>query len=258
MTSVIAHRGASGDAPENTLAAARIAVRHGADAVECDVHRTRDGALVVIHDRHVRRTTNGLAALPRRGRLRVAELTLDEIQRLDAGAWFDPAFVGERVPTLQEWAAEIGSAADLLVEMKRPSDYPSIQHDLAVELRTGALAAAVARRGVTVQSFDHAWLRRFREVVPDVPVGVLSEGRLGPELVELARGFAHHLNPALGAVDPSTVLRLRDAGLGVSVWTANTHRQLRRALACGVDGVITDRPARLRPLVAQRFPPESA
>jgi glycerophosphoryl diester phosphodiesterase len=253
MTTVIAHRGASAHAPENTLAAARRAVVAGADAIECDVHRTRDGELVVIHDRDLRRTTDAQRVFPGRGPCRVADFTLAELKRLDAGSWFGALFAGEPIPTLREWAAEIGPAADLLIEMKRPRDYyPGIELDLAAELRTApALAAAVAQRRVVVQSFDHTWVRRFRELVPDVAVGLLCERSPGADAIERARRYAHHVNPAVGAVDRLTVSRLRDAGLGVSVWTANSHRQMRRALSCHVDGVITDHPDWLKLLVTR-------
>jgi glycerophosphoryl diester phosphodiesterase len=250
MTTVIAHRGASAAAPENTLAAARLAVRHGADVVECDVHRTRDGELVVLHDRHVRRTTDGLRVLPGRGRLRVAELTLAEIKRLDAGSWFGGDYAGEQVPTLREWAEAIGGRAGLLIEMKHPSTYPGIEMDLTFELLSApALVRAESRGQVTIQSFDHDWLQRFHGLMPHVPVGMLTEERPTADLIDTARRFAHQVNPSVPAVDRETVQRLRDAGLRVSVWTPNSPRQLRRVVGYGVDGVITNHPHRLRGLV---------
>ena len=102
---VLAHRGASGRAPENTLVAARLAMALGADGVECDLHRTVDGALVVVHDHHLRRTTDAPTVLPGGAPWHVADLTLDEVRRVDAGAWFGPEFAGEPVPTLAGWAA---------------------------------------------------------------------------------------------------------------------------------------------------------
>ena len=250
MTTVIAHRGASAAAPENTVAAARLAVQHGADVVECDVHRTRDGELVVLHDRHVRRTTDGLRVFPDRGRLRVAELTLAEIKRLDAGSWFGADFAGEQVPTLREWAEAIGGRAGLLIEMKHPSGYPGIEMDLTFELLSApALVRAESRGQVTIQSFDHAWLERFHGLMPHVPVGLLTEARPTADLIATARRFAHQVNPSVPAVDRESVRRLRDAGLGVCVWTPNTPRQLRRVVDYGVDGVITNHPDRLRGLV---------
>ena len=98
----VAHRGGAGLAPENTLAAVHRALAGGADVVEIDVHRTRDGELVVLHDADVRRTTDAATALPGRESYAVADLTLADVRRLDAGSWKDARFAGERVPTLAE------------------------------------------------------------------------------------------------------------------------------------------------------------
>lgn len=250
MTAVIAHRGASAYAPENTVAAARLAVQQGADAVECDVHRTRDGQLVVIHDRHLRRTTDAARVFVGRGKLRVADFTLAEIKRLDAGSWFGPQYAGEQVPTLRELAEAVADRAGLLIEVKHPAGYPGIEMDLAFELLSApALVRAEARRRVVVQSFDHDWLLRFHGLMPHVPVAMLTEARPTTELIALARRFARQVNPSVPAADRDTVRRLRDAGLGVCVWTANTPRQLRRLVDDGVDGVITNHPDRLRGIV---------
>jgi glycerophosphoryl diester phosphodiesterase len=245
---VTAHRGASAHAPENTLAAVRRALGLGADAVECDVHRTRDGELVVIHDPHLRRTTDAAQRFPGRDRWRVRDLTLAEIKSLDAGSWFGRDYAAERVPTLREWAVEVGDRARMLVEIKQPARYPGIAGDLAGLLhQVPELAAAVAGRRLVIQSFDHAWLQGFRELVPAVPVGLLYESRpTGPEIAVASR-YAHQVNPSLNAVDREMVRAVQASGMEVHVWTPNSHRQLRSALRCGVDGLITNRPDRVRP-----------
>lgn len=244
---VTAHRGASARAPENTLAAVRLALRLGADAVECDVHRTRDGALVVIHDRHLRRTTDAQQRFPGRAAWRVKDFTLAEIKRLDAGAWFGIGYAGETVPTLSEWAAVVGDRARMLVEVKHPTRYPGIGADLAGLLRADPqLAAALAGRRLVLQSFDHAWLARFRERVADVELGLLYESRPDPVSIAAAARFAQQVNPGLHALDREVVRRIQGVGLEVHVWTPNTRRELRHALRCGVDGVITDHPERPR------------
>lgn len=245
---VIAHRGASAQAPENTLASARLGVALGAQGVECDLHRTADGALVVLHDHHLRRTTDAMTALPQHGPWHVGDLTLDEVHRVDAGSWFGPSYAGEPVPTLGSWAAAVGIQSHLLVEVKDPWRYPGIARDLQVELqRVGALRRAVAERRVVIQSFDRAWIEGFRELMPEVTVGVLSEYPLPVLTIERVAAYADQLNLSCWAARRETVARAQDRGLQVYAWTANSRYQLWRARRAGVDGVITDHPDRALP-----------
>ncbi len=242
---IVAHRGASSRAPENTVAAVRLALALGVDAVEGDLHRTRDGELVVVHDRHLRRTTNAREVFPGRDPWRVRDFTLAEIKRLDAGAWFSREYAGERIPTLREWAAAVGLGARMLVEVKRPASYPGIGLDLALELRLApGLSSAVAEGRLVVQSFDHAWVRALVDLAPEVAVGLLYETRPTQRDISWAAGFARHLNPAHRVVTREVVARAQASGLEVHLWTPNSVRHLRRAVACGADGVITDHPDR--------------
>jgi hypothetical protein len=133
---VVAHRGASAVTPENTLAALHEAVRRGADAVEFDVRRSRDGALVLCHDHTLERTTDARRVLPDRAPWRIGDLTLDELRRVDAGGWHGPSYAGEKIPTLAE-ALELlrPTGAVALVELKSPSNHPATVPDL-VEVLT--------------------------------------------------------------------------------------------------------------------------
>ena len=132
----IAHRGASGEVAENTLAAVRRAVELGADMVEIDVRRSKDGALVLMHDATLTRTTDVERVFPRRARWHVGDFTYDELRRLDAGSWRSPAFAGEPVATLAEVLDVIGaSRTGLLLELKSPELYPGIVGDVAAQLR---------------------------------------------------------------------------------------------------------------------------
>lgn len=179
--SVIAHRGSSGAAPENTIAAVRLALAHRSDVVENDVQRTRDGELVIMHDTTLARTTDVEQVFPARAPWNVADFTLAEIKQLDAGSWFAPEFAGERVPTLAEWGAAVGRSADMLLEPKSPHLYPGIEQDLDKELRSvPVLAQALKADRVVVQSFDHPWLRAYADLAPDVPVGLLYGSRPPP------------------------------------------------------------------------------
>lgn len=246
----IAHRGASVIAPENTLAAVRAAVDVGATAVEVDVHRTRDGALVVLHDCTLARTTDVEQRLPGRGPWRVADLTYEEIARLDAGGWHGPAYAGERVPLLRDVLELLrGSGTGLLLEVKKPELYPGIEADLATELRAvpGYLTAALWDRSLVVQSFGHRSMARFKQLAAHVPVGLL--GALPRRRLTQAATWADHVNPRHRGLTASYVSAVHDAGLSCHAWTVDRPADMTRVVALGVDGVITNRPEVLRTLL---------
>jgi glycerophosphoryl diester phosphodiesterase len=248
--SVIAHRGSSGAAPENTIAAVRLALAHRSDVVENDVQRTRDGELVIMHDTTLARTTDVEQVFPARAPWNVADFTLAEIKQLDAGSWFAPEFAGERVPTLAEWGAAVGRSADMLLEPKSPHLYPGIEQDLDKELRSvPVLAQALKADRVVVQSFDHRWLRAYADLAPDVRVGLLYGSRPSPVDVAAAATWADQVNPALGAIDEATVDQVQASGLEIHVWTVNDGVGMRRAVRWGVDGVITNYPQVLRDIL---------
>lgn len=247
---VVAHRGSSGVAPENTLAATRAALRHKADVVEIDVQRSADGELVLMHDTTLARTTDVEEVFPDRAPYRVGDFTLAEIRRLDAGSWFAAEYAGEPVPTLEEWVGAVGRRAGMLIEVKAPELYPGIGADLDKELRSLVTVGQALKAGdVVVQSFDHTWLRGYADLAPDVPVGLLFGGNPSDAALADAAGWAEQANPALGAVSASDVDRIHSFGLEVHVWTVNGGRDMRRAVDWGVDGVITNYPQVLRDLL---------
>ena len=250
----VAHRGASATAPENTLAAFRLAIEQGVDLVETDVHRSRDGALVLMHDTTLARTTNAAEVFPGRGPWRVSDLTLAEIQSLDAGSWMSPAFAGEQVPTLEELIRLVrGSPTGLLVEAKAPSLYLGIEADLAWELDrfpSFAASAAAARR-LVVQSFDWHFVRRYRQAQPEVPVGLLGAPPLS-QLPELSL-WADQVNPHHRSIDAAYVARVNQLGMDVLTWTVDDVVDLDAALDRGVDGVITNRPETLDEVLRDRL-----
>ncbi|SDD80891.1 glycerophosphodiester phosphodiesterase [Auraticoccus monumenti] len=249
---VIAHRGSSGVAPENTLAAVRLAVRQGSDVIENDVQRTADGALVIMHDSTLTRTTDVEQVFPDRAPWRVGDLTLAEIKQLDAGSWFAPEFAGERVPTLEEWMDAVGRRAGMLLEPKNPALYPGIEQDLDEALRELPDYRRSARSGrIVVQSFDHAWLRDYAEVAPEVRVGLLYGTRPGDADIEAAAEWADQVNPSLAVTTEATVDAVHAEGLEIHVWTVNDGAGMRRATDWDVDGIITNYPQVLIDLQAQ-------
>lgn len=240
----IAHRGASSRAPENTLAAFKEAVRLGADLVECDVHLSADDVPVIIHDDTVERTTNGKGA--------VATLPCARLRRLDAGAWFSSRFRGERIPTLEEALEWARGRCGLNLEIKGPSGRRragAAGAGGAAGLPQVALAVARAlrrtgfREPVIVSSFSPQALRAARAHMPHVRLGHLASRSL--------RGLrAAHRVLGLYAVHPHVRLaasrRVRLAhrlGLLVLFWTVNDLPLMRRLLALGSDGLMTDDPA---------------
>lgn len=230
-------------APENTLAALHEAVRVGADAVEVDVRRSRDGVLVLCHDETLERTTDARRRFPGRAPWRVADLTLDELRRLDAGAWRGPSYAGERIPTLTEALAMLrptGVAA--LVELKSPSDHPATVPDLAEVITR---ARPVPDR-VTVQSFDAGAVLELRQRMPAVRSGVLLRRATRSRIREVA-GWADVVNVHHQWIGARTLAEARAHGLACFVWTVNQPAALRRMLALGVDGIVTDHPERLTP-----------
>jgi glycerophosphoryl diester phosphodiesterase len=249
----VAHRGASGDHPENTLAAIRGALALGVDSIELDVQRSRDGALVLVHDTTLTRTTDAKLLYPRRAPWNVADFDYDELLRLDAGAWKGPFFAGERIPTVEQAIDLVStSKTGLLLELKAPALYPGIVTDLVRTLRgaPGFLDRAVAERRLVVESFDFAAMKAHKTRAPEVPVGLLGT----PARANLpALGtWADQVNPPHWAVDPRYVDEVHRHGMGCLAWTVNRTSAMRRALDLGVDGIITNEPARLAGALLRR------
>ncbi len=227
----IGHRGAAAHAPENTVASFRRAVELDADAVEFDVQRTRDGALVVIHDETVDRTTNGSG--------RVGDLTFGEVRALDAGVWKGREFAGERVPTLEEAIDAVPERIRLFVELKDPALYPGIEAQVL-----GVLGERNALRRAEVSSFDHDALARVRAADADVAIGLLFSRH--PDPVPAARRLrARALHVGSRALTGDLVANAHAAGLAVYVWTVNDPADIAAARALGVDGMFSDHPERL-------------
>lgn len=233
-TLVIAHRGASAYRPENTLPAYDLAVELRADMIEIDLHRTRDGAVVVTHDAD-------LAGLGGRGE--IADATLADVRALDAGG-------GARVPTLDEVLDRYGHRIPFNLELKRSSagDYAGLEAQ-ALE--------AVARRGLLERtlfsSFYDRVLARLRGLSPRARIGLLISHKHPIAILERAQMLgAEAINPEDAVATPELVAAAHAAGLDVHVFTVDAEAALRRFVTLGVDGIFTNVPDRLRRLLPAR------
>ncbi len=236
---MLGHRGASAEAPENTLAAFRLALAQGADGVELDVWRCASGEVVVFHDADARR----VAGSP----LRPALASFAELRVLDVGAWKGERFRGQRIPRLEEVLEALGPAV-VNVELKsaRVGD-PRLAFAAARVLR--------ARRGgerVVVSSFDWALLAAFRLAAPEVATGMLLEAgspwrRLAGPAAAVLRPQALH--PELAWVTPERARRWAAAGRPLVVWTVDEPADVERMCALGAAALVSNRPGRTRELV---------
>lgn len=229
----IAHRGASGHAPENTMAAFRRAVELGARFIETDLQITRDARVIAIHDLTLDRTTSGKG--------QVHFLTLEQIRALDAGAWFGGgAFSGERVPTLEE-ILEFAEEQDVIfyLEIKGGSAW-GIEHAVVAALRDQNASARVV-----ILSFDPSSIESVRRLDSTMMTGFLCEHPSGDLVERTVRVGARQLVARGDLVTPGVVEKAHQAGLQVVAWTINEQEQMRRLVAAGIDGIITDYPERL-------------
>ncbi|MER6987861.1 glycerophosphodiester phosphodiesterase family protein [Saccharopolyspora hirsuta] len=243
----IAHRGASAYAPENTLAAVRLGVQMRADLVEIDVQQSEDGALVVVHDNTLARTTDVEQKFPDRAPWRVSDFTLDEIRTLDAGSWKAPEYAGERVPTLAEVLDELQRGpSGLLLEAKSPELYPGITERIADELRKRPewVRPDPKARNLVVQSFNWDFVRDFHGLLPGVQVGVLGAPSEA-ELAEVAT-YSNQVNPNHAQATPEYIAAVHAHGMTINPYTVNDATLMRTLIDRGVDGIISDRPDVLR------------
>jgi glycerophosphoryl diester phosphodiesterase len=230
---VFAHRGASAWAPENTLAAFRLAVEHGAPAIELDVKLTADQEVVVLHDQTVDRTTNG------HGDLR--SFNLADLRKLDAGGYFGTQYQGERIPTLVEVFEAVGKQVYVNVEL---TNYASTSDHL-VDLVAPLVRKYGMQDRVIFSSFFPFNLVRMKRLFPQAPAGLLTdEGRFG----WLGRGlFGRWITPAIihpyyKDVDDRFMRRQKQLHRRVHVWTVDEPKELLRLTALGVNGFFTNDP----------------
>ena len=232
---VIAHRGAAGNAPENTLASIRQAIADGTDWVEIDVQETADGEVVVIHDSDFMK----LAGV----NLKVWDGTLEQVREIDIGSWFAPRFSSERVPTLGDVLTEAKGKAGVVIELKYYG------HDQQLEQRVVDIVEQHEMTDeIVIMSLNYAGIQKVRELRPNWTIGLLSAKAIG----NLARLDVDFLAVTSRMATPGFVRRSHAHDKQVFVWTVNDSLGLSRMMSMGVDGVITDEPALARKVIADR------
>ena len=239
----IAHRGASGlgHAPENTLAAFQLAIDIGVDGVECDVHCTKDGHVVVIHDHALDRTTDSKGSLDK--------LTLDEVKKADAGSWFDPRFSGERIPTLREVLKLTKGKALTVVEIKQTG----IANKVIREIEE-----AKAVDEVVLISFHASALQDAKKINPRIPRAFLLGGRklIGKrsaimDIVQQAAELGSALDLGSKIISPNLIREAHLRGIGVWAWTVDDEPEMRKLAEMGVDAITSNYPDRLNSVFAE-------
>jgi glycerophosphoryl diester phosphodiesterase len=237
---IFAHRGASAYAPMNTIPAFELAVKQGADAVELDVHLTKDGALVIVHDFFVDKTSNGTGE--------VAEMTLEEIKALDAGEWFSSDFRGTEIPTLDEVFEAVGKNVYVNVEIKSLSQ----KGDGTEEAVADCLKRHAMQNRVIVSAFNPKVLKHFRPLMPDVPLGYLLslETMAGSTQVVVNPNSydAYHISQDM--VSESQLRWAKEHGHFVNVWTVNDPARARQLAQQGVHGIMSDYPDLIKQALA--------
>ncbi len=239
---IVAHRGSSGSAPENTLASFSLAFQERADMIELDVRMTRDFFLVVLHDQDIRRTTNGEG--------KVWDYSLQELRAFDAGQWFGPRFKGQRIPTLRQAMDLLPPGAGLNIEMKTDGE-PRSRLALEEACILAVMEKKLEQRTI-VSSFDHAYLKRFHHLFPAIRTGVLyvpvRDAATTPSRLAHTLGISAFIC-AKGQITKRMVEDAHAHDIPVTCYTVNTREDLDRMLALHVDAVISDVPGHLRTLL---------
>jgi glycerophosphoryl diester phosphodiesterase len=269
---VIAHRGAAAYAPENTAPAFELAAELGAHFVELDLQRTKDGHIVALHDLTLDRTTDVTRVFPDRARPApdddtqaphwwLDDFTLAELQQLDAGAWFDPAFAGTRIPTFDDAIQSVRGRTGLFIELKSPERYPGIEAEMMAALERHGLhrPGADAKTPIAIQSFTVPSIERLAAMGTTLPLHVLFSARdadmwLSTAGLDRIRGFATGISPEKPTLEthPDGWRRATELGLPITPWTfrastvkgyATVTDEMAHFISIGgAAGVITDNP----------------
>lgn len=247
----VSHRGASGHAPEHTIASYQLGEQMHGDYIEIDLQMTKDGVLIAMHDETVDRTTDGTG--------RVKDMTLEEIKELDAGSWFNEAnpdkakeeYAGLEVPTLEEVIEEFGRGSRYYIETKSPDVYPGMEEELLRVLDKHKLLGPNENSSkVLLQSFSPESLQIINDINPNVPLVQLisysSPAVITDEELEEIKEYAIGIGASHTRIDEAYVQKVREHDLLMHPYTVNNKEDMRRLIDWGVTGIFTDYPDRLK------------
>lgn len=232
---ITAHRGASGWAPENTLAAFKKAIDMGSDYSELDVHLSKDGEVVLLHDSELDRTTDGEGGM--------WNYTLAELKKLDAGSWFSAEFAGEPLPTLREVIRAVKGKMKLNIEIKISGNEPDIAEKVVEIVRAENFIDECM-----ITSFDKAAVVRCKKIAPEIKTGFIFNEK---NTEDYLNGSWEILSCKYTVVNQDFVNGARKAGKLIHVWTVNEKDMMKKIIAFGVDGIITNYPDRLHEVLKE-------
>jgi glycerophosphoryl diester phosphodiesterase len=224
---IFAHRGAMGEAPENTIASFQLALEQLCDVIELDIHLTRDNEIVVCHDESVDRTTDGSGL--------IRSMTLDELQRLDAGAWFHPKYAGQQIPLLSSVFELVPPEVGLNIELKR--HYDGLLERLIAQIRHYDRMDSLL-----FSSFDHKLLYQLKEMAPEARISLVYDCKMRSPLpiIEQFDKDVYSIHPNYLMIDREDIAAVRNNGQQIIAWTCNEPGQIKQLFDMGITGVITD------------------
>ena len=240
---LIGHRGAAGVAPENTLAAVKAGSQSGADFVEIDVQLSRDGVPFIFHDNTPARTTNVAEVFPDRVNDPITSFSWNELQQLDAGSYFSADFAGEKIPHFDAVADVLTGETGVFIEIKSPSQSPGVEQVVADALANDAEWSELEKAGkIEVLGFDAASNKAFAELAPEVPLQQLTGTVPGDAVLADYATYADSFGTSYRTLDAAGAARVKEAGLGLGVYTVNSTEAADAALELGVERITGDFP----------------
>lgn len=243
---LIGHRGGGGVAPENTLAAIKAGSQSGADFIEIDVQLTRDGVPFIFHDDTPARTTNVEEVFPERANAPITSFTWNELRQLDAGSYFSASYAGEKIPHFDEVAEVLTGTTGVFIEIKSPAKSPGIEQVVAEALANDPEWSALEQAGkIEVLGFDAASNKRFADLAPEVPLQQLTGTVPSAEALADYASYADSFGTSYRTLDAAGAGRVKDAGLGLGVYTVNSTQAADAALELGVERITGDFPQQI-------------
>lgn len=252
----IAHRGASGYAPEHTIPSYKLADKMGADYIELDLQMTKDGKLIAMHDNTLDRTTNGTGL--------VKNHTFHQIEKLDAGSWFNkeypekakPEYRGIKVPSLNKVLKIFGSDVNYYIETKSPQDNPGMAEALLKALKKHHLLGSDVPKGkVIIESFDRDSLRKIHHKAPEIPLIQLIHGDyadVSSEDLNAYKRYAVGIGINFNKINATFVEKVRAHGLLIHPYTVNKTKDMKQLIDWGATGMFTNYPNRLREILTNQ------